>query len=61
MTDQTFTMRCRAFRDEGILENRVMVGADGTVRVWDSVAGHYTTCHSMARSARVRARQFARA
>jgi hypothetical protein len=20
---------------------------DGTVRVWDSVAGHYTTCHSL--------------
>ena len=22
-------------------------GADGTVRVWDSVAGHYTTCHRL--------------
>lgn len=29
---------------------------DGTVRVWDSVAGHYTTCHSLtpAQIARVR-------
>ena len=26
---------------------RASVGADGTVRVWDSVAGHYTTCHAL--------------
>lgn len=26
---------------------RARVDADGTVRVWDSVAGHYTTCHSL--------------
>lgn len=23
------------------------VDRDGTVRVWDSVADHYTTCHSL--------------
>ena len=61
MTDQTFTMRCRAFSGEGVRENRVTVGADGIVRVWDSVAGHYTTCHSMAESAQARARKLARA
>lgn len=26
---------------------RASVSADGTVRVYDSVAGHYTTCHSL--------------
>ena len=26
---------------------RAWVGADGTVRVWDSVASHYTTCHAL--------------
>lgn len=26
---------------------RAHVDADGTVRVWDSVAGHYTRCHSL--------------
>jgi hypothetical protein len=26
---------------------KARVDADGTVRVWDSVAGHYTTCHSL--------------
>lgn len=37
---------------------RATVDADGTVRVWDSTAGHYTTCHSLTpaqeRSARAR-------
>lgn len=23
------------------------VDADGTVRIWDDVADHYTTCHSL--------------
>jgi len=57
MTDQTFTMRCRAFSREGVRENRVKVDTEDTVRVWDSVAGHYTTCHIMARSAIARARK----
>ena len=26
---------------------RAIVDADGTVRVWDSVAKHYTRCHSL--------------
>jgi hypothetical protein len=26
---------------------RARVDADGTVRVWDSVAGYYTTCHAL--------------
>ncbi len=41
------TVRCKAFSGEGVRENRVMVDEDGTVRVWDSVAGHYTLCHSL--------------
>jgi endoglucanase Acf2 len=40
------TIRCRAF--DGILEtNKCSVDSDGTVRVYDSTAGHYTTCHSL--------------
>jgi hypothetical protein len=33
------------------LGSRVAACADdeGVVRVWDSVAGHYTTCHSLTR------------
>lgn len=26
---------------------KAQVGQDGTVRVWDSVAGHWTLCHSL--------------
>ena len=37
------------------------VDADGTVRVWDSIAGHYTTCHSMAPAALRRIRAMAEA
>ena len=39
--------RCRAFTGEGIRENKIMISADKTVRVWDSVAAHYTTVHSL--------------
>ena len=36
-----FTARCRAFATEGIRTHRLYW--DGTVlRVWDTVAGHYT-------------------
>jgi hypothetical protein len=35
---------------------RVTVDAAGTVRVWDPVAGHYTTCHDLSprQQARIR-------
>lgn len=49
--DVRFTARCRAFASEGVREHRVKVDSDGTVRVWDSVAGHYTTCHSLSAGA----------
>jgi hypothetical protein len=51
------TIRCRAFAQEGVRSNRVAVEADGTVRVWDSVAGHYTTCHSLSAKTQARIRK----
>lgn len=45
--DVRFTARAKAFSDEGVREHKIKVDSDGTVRVWDSVAGHYTTCHSL--------------
>ena len=54
--DRFLTIRCRAFSGEGVRENRIMVSADkmrgcdvieGDVRVWDSVAGCYTSCHTL--------------
>jgi hypothetical protein len=53
----TLTVRANAFgRVETI---RVMVDVDGTVRVWDSVAGYYTTCHRLGTSAIRRIRKLA--
>jgi len=43
-------IRCKAFAGEGVRLNRVRV-SDGEVSVYDSVAGHYTTLHSLSRSA----------
>ena len=41
------TIRCKAFSGEGSRLNKVLVepGRNGAVLVWDSVAGHYTSCH----------------
>jgi hypothetical protein len=52
------TIRAKAFTNEGVRENKVMVDGD-TISVWDSVAGHYTTCHSLSKSAISRARKMA--
>ena len=47
--------RAKAFSSEGVRENRFCVDlSDNSVRVWDSVAGHYTDCHSLNESAKRR-------
>lgn len=46
-TAQFFSGRSRETR-------RVIVEANGTVCVWDEIAGYYTTCHSLGESARKR-------
>ncbi|MCE5336801.1 MAG: hypothetical protein LLG06_19665 [Desulfobacteraceae bacterium] len=51
------TIRARAFSGEGIREHRVMVDGDGTVRVYDSAAKHFTRCHILSISAQQRARK----
>lgn len=59
--DVRFTARCAAFSSEGVRQNKIKVDADLTVRVWDSVAGHYTTCHSLSAGATARLVREARA
>ena len=54
------TARAKAFSNEGIKTHKFSVDQDGTVRVWDSVAGHYTTCHSLSKSAEARIKKLAR-
>ena len=53
------TIRAKAFSGEGVRTVRASVDADGTVRVWDGVAGYYTTCHSLSASAIRRAQKLA--
>jgi hypothetical protein len=51
------TIKAKAFAGEGVRTNRVIV--DDTVRVFDSVAGYYTTCHSLSAHAVRRIRKLA--
>jgi hypothetical protein len=44
------TARAKAFSGQGVREHKMLVD-DANVRVWDSVAGYYTTCHSLSQSA----------
>lgn len=46
-SDKFLRIRAKAFAGRGIETVKVMVSGDGTIRVYDSVAGHYTTCHSL--------------
>lgn len=59
MSDKKLTVRAKAFSNEGVREHRVMIEGDGTVRVYDPVAGYYTTCHSLSESAQRRIRKLA--
>jgi len=44
------TVKAKAFAGQGVRSHRVMVD-DLNVRVFDSVAGYYTLCHSLSKSA----------
>ena len=52
-----FTTRVRAFTGEPVKSNRVAVDESGRVYVWDSVAGHFTTCNAISDSAARRIRR----
>jgi len=57
--DRIVTARVRAFTGRGLETLRCRVEADGTVRVWDDIAGHYTICHILTPSAQRRVRRLA--
>jgi hypothetical protein len=50
-------VRVKAFSGQGRREHKLSVSPDGTVRVWDDVAGHYTTCHSLSAATQSRVRK----
>jgi len=49
------TMTCKTFAAFTRSEYRIKVDDNGAVSVYDDVAGHYTTCHSLSVAARRRA------
>ncbi len=60
IADRIVTARAKAFAGHSIQSHKFLVDPDGVVRVWDSVAGHYTTCHSLSASAIRRIRNAAK-
>lgn len=54
------TARAKAFDGYPIGAHRFEIDGD-EIRVWDSVAGHYTLCHSLSPSAQRRIRKLAQA
>ncbi|HPZ83878.1 MAG TPA: hypothetical protein PL064_10605 [Thermogutta sp.] len=58
--DVIITARAKAFAGQGVRNHKVLVEPSGSVRVWDDVAGHYTTCHSLSASAERRLRKLAK-
>jgi hypothetical protein len=57
--NKEITMRARAYSGEGVREHRVLVDGND-VLVWDSVAGHYTSCHALSKNAIRRAKRLAK-
>lgn len=53
------TTRAKAFRGQGVQTIEALVEGDGTVRVYDDIAGYYTTCHSLSERAQARIRKLA--
>lgn len=60
MQTREITAIAAAFTGEGVRSYRFQVDADGTVRVYDSVAGHYTLTHALSEGAQKRIRRLAR-
>jgi hypothetical protein len=58
--EMIITVRAKAFSGRGVETVRAMVEPDGTVRVYDDVAGYYTLVHSLSRRAQARIRRLAR-
>lgn len=53
--------RARAFSNQPIKQHCFSVESDGTVRVFDAVANHYTTCHCLSAASQRRIRKAAKA
>ena len=56
----TIKARAKVWSGSGVTPGRFRVDADGTVRVYDPIARHYTTCHAMSESTVRRIRRLAK-
>ena len=56
---KVITIKCKAFGNETAKEYKVLIEDNGTVRVYDSVAGYYTACHRLSKSQQRRIRRWA--
>ena len=61
MSSTIVTIRAAAFTGDRTRNHRCAVDIDGTVRVWDATAGHYTVCHALSPRDEARAVRKARA
>jgi hypothetical protein len=61
MTNATITTRAKAFSGRGVETVQCMVDTDGQMLVYDSVAKHFTRCHSLSKTAERRIRKLAAA
>lgn len=59
--ENTVTVRCRPWSTEGAARHRCLVETDGSVLVWDRIAGHFTRCHSLSARSQAHVRRLARA
>ena len=64
--DRFLTVRCKAFSNEGVRRKSIHVEADivtgatvkrGAIRVWDDVAGYFTSCHALSEATQRRLRR----
>lgn len=59
MSKSCIIARAKAFSSESARKYKFCVDTDGTVRVYDSVAGHFTLVHGMSVDAKRRIRKLA--
>lgn len=60
-TTKEFTVACRAFTAEARQKNKVVVNTNGEISVFDSIAGHFTTNHTLSKADSLRIRKIAAA
>ena len=52
--------RARFFTNYPVERRRVLVDSDGTVRVWDHIAGHFTLRHNLSKAVQTKIARAAR-